>query len=102
MLEFALIPHNRSKGSGRHEPETGPEPAGAWRELALCSTAAAREKVPFDKAAELCVLPMGVLQSQDEDVLTVLVAETPDAQTLGQLRFLTSCRVIVDLAPKQL
>ena len=62
------------------------------KDLALCSTKEARELIPYERAVEYNVLPLGVLKLDEEEHLTI-AAPSDSANLSSTLRFMTSKRI---------
>ncbi len=73
----------------------------SWQQLVLCSTEAARSYLPFEIARRYCALPLAVIGEQGHHpLISMLVPEEPDAETLKSLRFACGLGVIIDTAPR--
>ncbi|MCB0322800.1 MAG: Flp pilus assembly complex ATPase component TadA [Bdellovibrionales bacterium] len=65
-----------------------------WRELANCSSAAARELVPYEIAARLQMLPVALLEENGQSLMTALFAAPERPEILREARFVAGVSIV--------
>lgn len=92
--------HGSTQPPGRLHPSAVGE-LDRWQQLVLCSTEAARRHLPYEIARRFCALPIAVVrESEHQHLISMLMPEEPDPETLKSLRFACGFEIIIDTAPR--
>ncbi len=66
-----------------------------WRDLARCSTAEARSRLPWEVAKTLTVLPLSLIKGTAAEVLTLGSGKALPPSKLRELKFISDCEIEV-------
>lgn len=100
MEKFSLVPSGSRGVPERPHSDADPSTQRDFvNALSRCSSAEARESIPYEEAVHRCVLPLGIISLGSSQVLAVAAASADDPELVTALRFITGLEIRVSLVP---